>query len=331
MSRTPDAAEAGGEVLEVLRFESLRPGPRLIVLGAVHGKEPCGPEAIARAVTEIRAGRPKIRRGCVTFVPVANPKAWRQRTREGDRNLNRDLCERTHPKNFEDRVGNRLCALLREHDVLLDIHSFSARGEPFVFAGPENNQGEVEPFSNAEAEWDFAVRLGPSIVMHGWLDGYARFLAERERLGFAAGGIQEGVGTTEYMRFAGGYGATIECGQHDDPASVEIGYAAILRALAHLGIVDAPAPAVSARRAIRLTDSLLCGTEGDRLEGFRVTGEAVAAGEVIVRRAGGEALTAPRPGYLVFPDPKPLPGKQLCYFAVASERGTGGPSAASPS
>ena len=60
--------------LESVRFTGLKPGPKLIVLGAVHGNEPCGPLAIRRAIEECRAGRLKIRRGELTFVPVANPK-----------------------------------------------------------------------------------------------------------------------------------------------------------------------------------------------------------------------------------------------------------------
>ena len=121
--------------LELVRFSGLQPGPKLIVLGAVHGNEPCGPEAILRAIDACRAGRLSIRRGEVTFVPVANLKAYRRRSREGDRNLNRDLRDKIVPQDYEDRIGNRLCALLREHDVLLDIHSFQAQGRALRFRG----------------------------------------------------------------------------------------------------------------------------------------------------------------------------------------------------
>lgn len=93
--------------LEAVRFLGLRPGPRLLVLGAVHGNEVCGPLAIREAIEACRSGALRIRRGEVTFVPVANPKAYRQQTREGDRNLNRDLREKPVPQDFEDRVGNR--------------------------------------------------------------------------------------------------------------------------------------------------------------------------------------------------------------------------------
>ena len=303
------------EPLELVRFSGLQPGPKLIVLGAIHGNEPCGPEAILRAIDACRAGCLSIRRGEVTFVPVANLRAYRRRSREGNRNLNRDLRERVVPQDYEDRIGNRICALLREHDVLLDIHSFEAHGEPFVFAGPPDNQGPVEPFRQAQEEGDFAARLGPSLVVHGWLDAYRRFLEERHRAGFPAGPLSEGIGTTEYIRFTGGYGVTIECGSHDDPASSDIGYQAIARALAYLGLIDAAKPPIGMTNAIQLVDSYVCEAEEDRLARQWRTGAAVAAGEVIVRRASGSADAAPCAGFLIFPNHDAKPGDQLCYFA----------------
>ncbi|MEX3928664.1 succinylglutamate desuccinylase/aspartoacylase family protein [Paraburkholderia sp. BR10936] len=135
----------------------------------------------------------------MTFVPVANPKAFRQRTRGGQRNLNRDLREKSAPMDYEDHIGNHLSSLMREHDILLDLHSFRSKGEPFIFLGPQNNDGMLEPFHHAEAEGSFAAVLGPSIVIHGWLEIYARFLEVRARHGYPRGPVSEGRGTTEYM------------------------------------------------------------------------------------------------------------------------------------
>ncbi|MBV9433104.1 MAG: succinylglutamate desuccinylase/aspartoacylase family protein, partial [Hyphomicrobiales bacterium] len=109
--------------MEIVRFAGFEPGPKLIVTGAVHGNETCGPEAIIRVIRECRESRLVIRRGAVTFVPIVNHKAYLQGTREGDRNLNRDLRPYVLPECHEDRVANILCPLLAEHDVLLDIHS----------------------------------------------------------------------------------------------------------------------------------------------------------------------------------------------------------------
>ena len=57
-------------------YAAVAPGPRLIVLGAVHGNETCGTRGIGRALAEIDAGRLVLARGRVTFVPVTNPLAY---------------------------------------------------------------------------------------------------------------------------------------------------------------------------------------------------------------------------------------------------------------
>src|SRR4029079_6500912 len=202
--------------IEAVSFSGLQRGPRLIVTGAVHGNETCGPDAISRAIADCRSGQIAIQRGQVTFVPIVNVKAHRSKKREGDRNLNRDLRERVMPSNNEDLVGNVLCRLLRQHDALLDIHSFRSKGDPFVFVGPQNNDGDIEPFGLADVESGLALCLGPKVIMHGWLPTYFRVAMDRRRVG-AFADPAEGVGTTEYMRSVGGYGVTLECGQHDDP------------------------------------------------------------------------------------------------------------------
>jgi predicted deacylase len=306
--------------LESTAFHGLKAGPKLIVLGAVHGNETCGPAAIARAVADCRSGRLSILRGEVTFVPVANPKAYRQNTREGDRNLNRDLREKPQPSDNEDRIGNRLCALLRRHDVLLDIHSFKGEGEPFVFFGPEDNTGELEAFRHAAAEADFAACLGTGILIHGWLDIYVRLIAARERLNLPRLSVTEGFGTTEFMRFAGGYGVTLECGRHDDPAAPDVGHAAICNALAHLGMIDAPPAAPAPPSVIHMADLVICEAEGDRLEGSWKTGDRIAAGQVIARRADGARVTAARDGFTIFPNAAAKPGESICYLGVKSSR-----------
>lgn len=306
--------------LEINRFAAMLPGPQLIVLGAVHGNETCGPDAIGRVVAELREGRIALSRGQITFVPVTNPLAWSRNTREGDRNLNRDLRERRAPTDNEDRIGNLLCPLLRANDVLLDLHSFTGPGIPFVFAGPCDNDGPSEPFAKADAEWDFARRLGVSMAIHGWLDGFAHFLVERERMGFPPLPASQGVGTTEYMRSTGGYGVTLECGSHGDPAGADVAYRAILAALAHLGLVEAPPPAATVDVALRITDCLLCESEGDRIEGNWSTGDAVPKGMPFARRADGSLVTMPEPAHLVFPNRAARPGDVLSYVAVPSER-----------
>lgn len=306
--------------LESTCFAGLAPGPRLLVTGAVHGNEPCGTLAIRRAIAACQTGEIAIRRGYVTFVPVCNPKAVAQGTREGDRNLNRDLREKPVPQDFEDRIGNRLCAIIRQHEVLLDIHSFKGQGPAFVFAGPENNNGHLEPFHHANAELAFAAQLGVALVIDGWLGTYERMITLRNQLDLPHLGVTEGFGTTEFMRFCGGYAATLECGQHNDPAAPDVGYRAILSTLAHLDLIDAPKSTPTATTMIHMDDVILCERDGDSLEGSWTTTDPVPQGAVVARRADGTVVTASHDSFIIFPNPTAKPGESICYLGRKGQR-----------
>ena len=56
-------------LVETSVFEGRAPGPRLIVLGAVHGNETCGTRAIERLLVELTAGHQRIVRGVKLNLP----------------------------------------------------------------------------------------------------------------------------------------------------------------------------------------------------------------------------------------------------------------------
>ncbi len=282
-----DARSSPGLHLRSIAYEGLAPGPRLIILGAVHGNETCGTFAIERVVRDIDDGKIAIRAGSVTLVPVANPLAFARRSRTGERNLNRNLFPRDAPVDFEDRIANRLCPLLARHDVLLDLHSTRGRTEPFALVGPRDNDGPLQPFRHANEERALATRLGVRRFVHGWLDTYAQGVERRLREGRATASNSDpryGIGTTEYMRSVGGYAITLECGQHEDPAAVEVAYRAIRNALAHLGVVDdAPPPEITQYEALRLRDVVDRADADDRFEREWASFDPLAKGELIRR------------------------------------------------
>jgi len=312
---------------ESIHFAAPAPGARLIVTGAVHGNETCGTVAIRRVLDDIGQGRLAIVRGEVTFVPVANPLAYERRQRQGDRNLNRKLAPTAQPREFEDHVANWLCPLLARHEVLLDLHSFHTAGEPFVMVGPENNADALEPFGHAEREEALAVRLGVRRLVDGWLGTYADGVARRR-----SRPVQEchaaldldadyGVGTTEYMRRVGGWGFTLECGQHDDPQAPEVAYRAILNTLAHLRLTDAPPPPpASDVEALRLFEVVDKEHAGDRFSRAWASFDPVRAGELIGTRHDGTPLRAEADGRIVFPNPGAQAGQEWFYLARAQQR-----------
>jgi predicted deacylase len=290
-----------------IEYTALQPGPRLIVTGAVHGNETCGTHAIERVMAEIDQGALHIARGSVTFVPVTNPLAYRLGQRGGERNLNRNLFPKGAPQDFEDRVANWLCPLLARHDVLLDLHSFTAEGEPFVMVGPRNNDGPLEPFQHAEKERALARRLGVRRFVDGWLSTYGQGVERRMKTDPAQMRtvLRFGVGTTEFMRSAGGYALTLECGQHDDPAAREVAYRALRNTLAHLGLVDAPDPAPI---ALERMEALSMVAVYDKLHDDDVFSrpwqsfDPVTKGQRIGTRADGTPVLAEFDGRILFPD-----------------------------
>ena len=130
-----------------------------------------------------------------------------------------------------------------------------------------------------------------------------------------------GVGTTEYMRSQGGYGITLECGQHDDPAAPDVAHHAIRQTLALLGIADLPlAPPARPFECLTLAEVVDRHAEGDRFVKTWTSFDPLAEGELIALRADGSEVRAPQAGYIVFPDHGALPGHEWFYLAQASSR-----------
>jgi len=331
-SASSSTSEVGAAVqhLSMHRFQALEPGTRLIVTGAVHGNEVAGTRGIERVLAEIERGELSIQRGSVTFLPVANPLAYAKGQRFGDRNLNRRLLPSTRPQDNEDRLANLLCPLLAEHDVLLDLHSFRGPGQAFVLRGPPDNRGPLEPFAHAQAEERLCAHLGVGRVVDGWMTAYAAGVSARRERGLTPGGVHEdaayGIGTTEYMRSVGGYGVTLECGQHDDAAAPEVARHAIRQTLALLGIADIPlVPARGPIECLTLGRVVDRHADGDQFVKTWTSFDPVVAGELIARRAGGIEVRASEAGYIVFPDHAASPGHEWFYLAQPSGRPIGSP------
>ena len=309
-------------------FTALKPGKKLIVLGAVHGNEVSGSKAILKVIEELELGERILDKGQITFVPITNPLAYNRKQRNGDRNLNRNLTPTMSPLDFEDHVANWLCPLLAAHDVLLDIHSFQKGDVPFALFGPKNNDSQLESFQHESAERSLAMRLGVSRFVDGWLDTYAKGVANRVAYLNATGHSGEGLntdprygmGTTECMRSGGGYAVTLECGQHDDPNGPEVAYTAIDNTLRHLGLVEGDAvPAVTDYQHLSLVEV----NDKQHFEDSFVRAwssfDSVSKGDLIGIRKDGNEVRASRDGFIVFPNTLSQAGQEWFYLAIANE------------
>lgn len=305
-------------------FTALNAGPKLIVLGAVHGNEVSGSKAILKIISEFETGTRTLQHGQVTFVPITNPLAYNRQQRNGDRNLNRNLTPTAAPRDFEDHVANWLCPLLAQHDVLLDIHSFQKGDMPFALFGPENNAGTLQPFKYAKAERDLALRLGVSRFVDGWMDTYASGVANRlaylKKQGLSGEGLNTdpryGMGTTECMRSGGGYAVTLEVGQHDDPHGPAVAYKAIDNTLRHLGLIDgAEVAPVESYQHLTLVEVIDKQDFDDQFVRTWSSFDPISKGELIGIRKNGDEVRAPRDGFIVFPNTTSQAGQEWFYVA----------------
>jgi hypothetical protein len=198
---------------------------------------------------------------------------------------------------------------------------------PFVFLGPDDNDGRVEPFAHAAREQALAARLGVTRAVDGWLSTYtAGTLRRRELAALHPDATLDldpryGIGTTEYMRSVGGCAVTLECGQHADPQAPQVAYRAIVNTLAHLGLIDAadpaPAPQIEALRLSEVVDRLHA---DDAFAKAWQSFDPVDAGERIGSRHDGSVVTAPFAGAIVFPNPGAEVGHEWFYLARPSQR-----------
>jgi predicted deacylase len=318
--------------LRIHQYAGLKSGPKLLVTAAVHGNETCGVSSIEQVMAALDSGALQLLRGTLTFVPIANPLAHQLGRREGERNLNRNLRPAVIAQDFEDRVAARLCPLLASHDVLLDLHSFQSQGQAFVMLGPQDNAGDLEPFAHASAEAALAKCLGPARIVEGWLSTYELGLRRRAANKHEASAPRQdltldphyGVGTTEYMRSQGGYGVTLECGQHLDPQAPEVARLAILRSMALLGLISPEAAAAQQpsqpAEVLQLYEVIDRQHPDDRFEQAWTSFDAISKGQKIGTRHDGSAVLAPADGRIVFPNSKALTGQEWFYLARPSPR-----------
>lgn len=289
-------------MIESVTFTAPEAGPRFLVLGAIHGTEMCGPHAIRRVIDDIHAGRLTIVRGRVTFVPVANARAFAEGKRFIDRNLNRFLVPVEQPQLHEEKLGNILCPMLADCDYLLDIHSYTVGGPAFAIAG-----------SDDAVELGLAASLGADATLIDMADAYER----SEKLGVTPH-PDEAVGTTLYARRSGAGAVLMECGKNGDPATIDVAYRAIVGALGYLKMIDEGETSETTthrQRLIRTHKVYFRTDDGAYAQDWKNL-SPITKGQHLATRASGEKLYADIDGVMIMPNVNVALGGEWFYTGV---------------
>lgn len=207
--------------------EGLPDGPLLLVVGGMHGNEPAGVLAARRVLCALAEARPAMRGALVAL--AGNLGALGRGTRYVECDLNRawtdDGLAASREDSAEGREQRELAALLlpllgaaRGEVTLLDLHSTSAPGAPFVIMGDTLQNRRV------------AFRLGVPVIL----------------------GLEERVEGTllAYISDLGHTAVCLEGGQNESPLTVAHHEAAIWITLVGLGMLRAAdAPDLEGQRA----------------------------------------------------------------------------------
>ena len=314
--------------IETHSFLGLKPGPKLLVLGRVHGNEYCGTLAINNVINLIQNRQVNITFGKVTFVPITNPLAASRGTRNGDRNLNRAFYPKGSSKNdFEDELNGILCPILEECDILLDLHSFLNGVKPFALIG--NTSGNEKAFVvNQEKVYTSESQLVSAIevdtVIANWSETYARGVKNRrKRDGVLSPPFslnydeRYGDGTTEYARSKGALAITLECGQHEDVSAPRVGENAILNILHCLRMTEERTNPVADNRKVNyisLFDVIDKISDGDKFTKNWKTFMKIEKNEIIGISEKEKEFRAPKDCFIVFPNQNAEPGQEWFYL-----------------
>ena len=277
-------------MLEARVFCSAQPGPHLLILGGVHGDEPCGTIALTRLAQELSSGALPLLAGRVTLIPQANPAAGAANTRYTEANLNRVMRPHENPHHYEQRLANSICSYIGGADLLLDLHAVTSRSVPFTFLDWDTPQTR-----------SWLQALGLPYALSGWDKLYPPDKDSSSSAAYAVG--------------QGKTAVVVECGQKTDPASAEVAYAMARASLAYHGLTAPYNHAVQPTRALRLTSIGWKERDGQLLQPF-TNFEAVRQGQPLARYEDGTVLQADVDGYIIMPWPTARIGEEWYCLAV---------------
>jgi len=183
----------------------IKSGKTSVIIACTHGNETCGIYAFNSLLTDL-----VIESGTVIFC-IGNPRVLEKKDRFTEMNLNRAFKEKglftlEETQTYEYKRALEIKLLLDEADALLDIHSSkNIPAEQFIICESNN------------------YFIADQLPFAKQISGFETY---------------EPGGTEGYMNSKSKIGIGIECGQHDDPKSIDKAVESILSFLIAMGHIN---------------------------------------------------------------------------------------------
>ncbi|MEZ4219764.1 MAG: succinylglutamate desuccinylase/aspartoacylase family protein [Polyangiaceae bacterium] len=266
-------------------------GPRVGVIGALHGNEVAGLRVIEQIRRNAEAFARHLRRGTLLLIH-GNPRATSEGRRfsSGGADINRlfayhwleDLAREAWT--YEHHRALELQPLMTGLDAMIDLHSASQPTVPFAICDgrPEGIALSRNTGCNVTYGWD-----GPGMLM---------------------GHVSIGA-----LVAAGRPAISIECGQHEGADTSEVAFSVLTRFLGGLGVTDHET-AESSGPAYELFGRVVKPTLHFRLSRNFASFDRLQAGQIL-GRGDDVTIVVDRDAYLLLPTPHAERGDDIVYLA----------------
>jgi succinylglutamate desuccinylase len=272
------------------------PRPFVGIVGSLHGNEPCGRVAIDDLAAQVESGTIALTSGTL-FLIHGNFEASAEGCRftKGGTDLNRlfdyHFVDNLPEKRWasEHRRALELRPLLSSLDAALDIHSATSPTAPFAIV------------SRVPGSRDLAHQLGLPYITHGW-EGPG-LLGDRVLL--------------QVLNLRSKPSIAVECGQHDDPSSVDRAHETVARFLAALDMLSpdqTPPPREEPSIELVLVDAIKKPSQGFEFEAPLVGLQRITEG-VLVGADENLEIRCKRSCFVIMPNASVDVGNDMLYLA----------------
>ena len=280
-------------MLDKYIYDSQIPGPKLLLLGAIHGNETAGTKAILKLKKALDKKQITLKSGQLTLLPVCNPLAYEQGVRFVEKNLNRLIRQYDTPSGSEENFAHEVASEILKNDYILDIHStHNAEEPPFVFLDypTDENQKLV-----ASAAASYVICNWPGIYKDAPITDYC----------------------TEYFAHISGKSCiTLECGYHYDEAAQQVAFVSINNLLIKLVMTEGCFKEQT-KQYLKLEKVVIKEKAGKLLKNYKHL-DKVSAGEVIGIYDDGRQVIAMNDGYILIPNHEAAAQTEWFYLATAA-------------
>lgn len=241
----------------------------------MHGDEKSGQVILSEFIETLI-----IKTGIVYLIPAANPRAIAQNTRQTDKNMNRSFHDIAQWEQYEDIRAQELLPILKDSDILLDVHNTL------------NEKNSVPFLISEHPEWNKCFPVDRSVggldVLHpGWSDGY--------------------------MNSIGKIGLCIEAGSIHFDDDGQLARESIMNFLRATGNIDGVPTIYNNQEYYRLDTIIKAKTENFQFTKDWLDFERVQCGELIAYD-DSEEIRAPYDWIIVFSHKTNNIGDEMCVF-----------------